>query len=67
MSTAKQLVVETNLGGEFFRRFTFKHTISIWPECCIVPKNVRDICDFFAVFDDCDFSRFVCANSALLP
>ena len=43
------------------------HTISIWPECCIVPKNVRDSCDFFAMFDDCDFPRYVCASSALLP
>ena len=67
MNTGMQLVVETILGGggEFFI-FTFKNTISIWTECCIVPKNVQDICDFFAMFNDCDFSRYVCTNSALL-
>ena len=53
MTTAKQLVIETNLGGDsFFITLTFKYTISVWPLGCIFPKNIRDNCDFFAMFDE---------------
>ena len=54
MNTGKQLVVETNLGrggGEFFRRFTFKHTIYCisGPSAVLFPKTY----DIFVISLQC--------------